>query len=53
MLAAVADGPVDALVSWAPERLHRSPRGLQGFIELVERTGCVVETVKAGAWDAA
>jgi hypothetical protein len=33
------------------ERLHRSPRELEDFIELIERTGTAVETVKAGAWD--
>lgn len=51
LVAAVAQGSVDAIVAWAPERLHRSPRELEDFIELVERTGCAVETVKAGAWD--
>lgn len=35
----------------APERLHRSPRELEDFLELIEQTGTTVETVKAGAWD--
>jgi len=42
---------VDVVVAWAPERLHRSPRELEDFLELLERTGCTVETVKAGTWD--
>jgi site-specific DNA recombinase len=44
-------GLIDAVVAWAPERLHRSPRELEDFLELVERTGARVDTVKAGAWD--
>ena len=44
-------GLVQAVVAWAPERLHRSPRELEDFIQLLEETGAVVETVKAGTWD--
>lgn len=47
----IGDGRVNAVVAWAPERLHRAPRELEDFLELVERTGCKVETIKAGAWD--
>lgn len=47
----ISEGRVGAVVAWAPERLHRSPRELEDFLELVERTGCKVETIKAGAWD--
>ena len=53
LVRAVEESRIDAIVAWAPERLHRSPRELEDFIELVDRTGCVVETVKAGAWDVA
>lgn len=42
---------VDAVVAWAPERLQRSPRELEDFIDLVEKHGIHVETVKAGTWD--
>ena len=48
---AIARRAVDVVVAWAPERLHRSPRELEDFLELLERTGCTVETVKAGTWD--
>ena len=39
------------MLAWAPERLHRSPRELEDFLELIERAGTGVETIKAGAWD--
>jgi len=48
---AIGRRAVDVVVAWAPERLHRSPRELEDFLELLERTGCAVETVKAGTWD--
>jgi DNA invertase Pin-like site-specific DNA recombinase len=51
LLQGIKDGHIEAVVAWAPERLHRSPRQLEDFIELVEENGVVVETVKAGAWD--
>src|SRR4051812_16172797 len=51
LLESMRSGAVDVVVAWAPERLHRSPRELEDFIELIERSGTAVETVKAGAWD--
>lgn len=51
LIGAVDAGRVAAVVAWAPERLHRSPRELEDFLELIERTGTSVETVKAGSWD--
>jgi len=51
LLQAVKAGGADLVLAWAPERLHRSPRELEDFIELIERTATAVETVKAGAWD--
>jgi DNA invertase Pin-like site-specific DNA recombinase len=47
----MSGGMVDAVVAWAPERLQRSPRELEDFIDLVEARGIKVETVKAGTWD--
>lgn len=44
-------GTFDAVVVWHPDRLHRSPRELEDFITLVERTGIDVGTVTAGDWD--
>jgi DNA invertase Pin-like site-specific DNA recombinase len=51
LIEAIRMGQVQTLLAWAPERLHRSPRELEDFLELIERHGVVVETVKAGAWD--
>jgi site-specific DNA recombinase len=51
LLDDVRAGKVEVVVAWAPERLHRSPRELEDFIELIEATGLGVETVKAGVWD--
>lgn len=51
LLSAIESGHVTAVVAWAPERLHRSPRELEDFLELIERTQTTVETVKAGTWD--
>jgi site-specific DNA recombinase len=44
-------GVIDAVIAWHPDRLHRSPRELEEFIDLCEGAGVAVETVKAGAVD--
>ncbi len=51
MLVAVADGALDAVVTWHNDRLHRSPRELETFIELVERRGVRVAVVTGGDYD--
>ena len=51
LLAAIDSGTVGAVLAWHPARLHRSPRELEGFIDLVERHGTAVQTVTAGAYD--
>src|SRR3954451_9470579 len=53
LLSDVRGGLIDVVVAWAPERLHRSPRELEDFLELIESAGIGVETIKAGAWDVA
>lgn len=50
-LQALDEGHADVLVAWHPDRLHRSPRELEGFIDLIERTGASVATVTAGDVD--
>ena len=47
------DGTADVLVAWHPDRIHRSPRELEDFVDLVERTGAQVVTVTAGDLDLA
>lgn len=51
MLDDIEAGRVDAVVTWHPDRLHRSPVELEAFIDLVERSGVGVETVQAGRVD--
>ncbi len=51
LLEAVRAGSVDGVVAWHPDRLHRSPRELEEFIDLVERHHIAVTTVRAGEWD--
>jgi DNA invertase Pin-like site-specific DNA recombinase len=53
LLNGIEDRKVDAVVVWSPERLQRSVRELEDFIELIERNHVSVETVKAvqrGLW---
>jgi site-specific DNA recombinase len=44
-------GTVEVVLAWAPDRLHRSPRELEDFIPLVDKSGVDVVTVQAGDWD--
>ncbi|MGD0255477.1 MAG: recombinase family protein [Acidimicrobiales bacterium] len=44
-------GVIGAVISWHRDRLHRSPRELEDFIEIVEVTGAEVATCLAGDWD--
>ncbi|HEX9993904.1 MAG TPA: recombinase family protein [Acidimicrobiales bacterium] len=51
MMDDVKNGVVNAVVVWAPDRLHRSTRELEDFIDLVDITGCAIVTVSAGVVD--
>lgn len=51
MLAAVAAGDLDRIIAWHGDRLHRSPTELESFINLIEATGCSVDTVQSGKID--
>ena len=51
MLDAVKDGEIDVIVAWHPDRLHRSPKELEHFIELLEVSNVTVATVTAGDRD--
>ena len=46
LLRAIETGEIDAIVTWHNDRLHRSPKGLEGFIDLVERTGVRVAVLR-------
>jgi len=51
LLADIESGDVHAVVAWHPDRLHRSPRELEEYIDLAERMKVVTHTVQAGKWD--
>jgi DNA invertase Pin-like site-specific DNA recombinase len=51
MVAGIKGGTVDAVVVWHPDRLTRSPKELEGIIDLIEATGISVGTVTAGEYD--
>ena len=53
MLAAAEGDEYDVIVAWHTNRLHRSPRDLEGFIDVIERAKINVATVKAGDMDLA
>jgi site-specific DNA recombinase len=53
MLDAIRAGRIDGVLAWHPDRLHRSPRELEDFVDALEATGCQVSTVQAGQIDLA
>jgi site-specific DNA recombinase len=42
---------VRGLVAWHPDRLHRSPKELERFIDVVEASGAGIATVQGGEYD--
>ncbi len=53
MLADLDEGRVDAVVVWHTDRLHRSPRELEEYVDVCEHHKVVTQTVKAGELDLA
>jgi DNA invertase Pin-like site-specific DNA recombinase len=51
MLSAVEGGGIDAIVTWHNDRLHRSPKELEAFIDLLERTHVRLAVVTGGDYD--
>ncbi len=51
MLEALREGHVTAVLTWHNDRLHRSVRELEDFIDLVEESKAAVQTVMAGTYD--
>jgi len=47
----IKQGFRDGLIVWHPDRLHRSPRELEDFIDLIEATGAEVQTITGGDYD--
>lgn len=53
LLDAIEQDRIDVLLAWAPDRLHRSPRELEDFVDLIEAHDVEVATVQAGRVDLA
>ncbi|HXH59083.1 recombinase family protein [Iamia sp.] len=53
MLSDLKEGAVDRVVCWHPDRLHRSPRELEDFIDVIEAAQATVVSVTAGPYDLA
>lgn len=53
LLADLKSKTIDAVICWHPDRLHRSPRELEAFIDVIEQTKAKVATVTAGDYDLA
>ncbi|GAA3681862.1 hypothetical protein GCM10023081_19940 [Arthrobacter ginkgonis] len=51
MLDAMRAGSVQAVITWHTDRLHRSPKELEEYIDVAEAGGIMTRTVKAGELD--
>lgn len=51
LLACVEAGQIDAVLAWHTDRLHRSPKELESYIDVCEPRGVVTRTVRAGELD--
>ena len=51
LIDGIEDGRFDGLLIWHPDRLHRQPRELESFIDVVERSGLRIATATAGDFD--
>jgi site-specific DNA recombinase len=47
----IKQGVRDGVIAWHPDRLHRSQRELEDFIDLIEATNIEVHTVTGGDYD--
>ncbi|MGI8625593.1 MAG: recombinase family protein [Geodermatophilaceae bacterium] len=53
LLADLEGGRADSVLVWHTDRLHRSPRELEEYVDLCERHKVVTQTCKAGELDLA
>ena len=51
LLETMASGGIGGVVAWHTDRLHRSPRELEEYIDISEAHGVTTQTVKAGELD--
>ena len=53
LLALLESGKASAVIAWHTDRLHRSPRELEEYVDICERNHVVTQTVRAGELDLA
>jgi DNA invertase Pin-like site-specific DNA recombinase len=53
LLADIRAGNVKRLIAWHPDRMHRQPKELEEFIDVVQSRKVAIATVKAGELDLA
>ncbi len=51
MTADIAGDQRDGLIFYQNARLHRSPRELEDFVDLIQKTGIPVQSVTSGSYD--
>jgi site-specific DNA recombinase len=51
LCADIDSGVISAVIAWHPDRLHRSPRELENYIDLCRDGEIANATVQAGIWD--
>jgi site-specific DNA recombinase len=51
LLAELAEGAFGVVIAWDGDRLHRSTRELEDFLDVIETTGAIVLTVTSGEID--
>lgn len=51
MLAGIEAGLIDAIVTWAPDRLYRKTRELEDLVDILEAHNTLLKTVRGGDFD--
>jgi DNA invertase Pin-like site-specific DNA recombinase len=51
LLQAMKSGAIQGVIAWHTDRLHRSPRELEEYIDVSEKQGVTTQTAKAGEID--
>lgn len=51
LLRLMAAGAIQGVLTWHTDRLHRSPKELETYIDVAEKQGVTTQTVKAGEID--
>ncbi len=51
LLVAIEKGDIDGIIYWNNDRLHRHPRELEDFIDIIEKTGIMLHSLQGGDYD--